>query len=83
MHKPSATAILSALLALSWIGFLASSPRAQENGQRLPKRWEYIKIQESDLDVHGKQGWEAYAVIPVVKNGNLLNATYCMKREKP
>ena len=64
MRKPSATAILSVLLALSWIGFLASSPHAQEAEKPQVQKWEYMDREplNNAIEKAGDQGWEGYAV---------------------
>src|SRR4051812_44553238 len=63
MCKPSAAMILSALLALSWVGFIASAPHAAppESGSR--QKWEYKEGAANDLENRGQDGWEAYAVV--------------------
>lgn len=61
MRKPSAAMILSILLALSWIGFFATSPRAAQNSSAII--WQYSRVDgEKELAERGRQGWEAYAV---------------------
>jgi hypothetical protein len=63
MRKPSTSMILSALLALSWIGFLASQPQAEER-RYLNDKWDYKSTDKnSELFESGRNGWEAYAVI--------------------
>jgi hypothetical protein len=63
MRKPSSAMILSALLAISWIGFIASKPQAEER-RNLTDKWEYKNTDKnSELFESGKNGWEAYAVI--------------------
>lgn len=75
MRKPSAAIILSFLLALSWVGFLASKPQAAQDNP--PERWSYESTTDfNQLQERGKSGWEAFAVS--VDNGN--NRTYYMKR---
>lgn len=61
MRKPSAAMILALLLALSWIGFFVSSPRAAQNASGVI--WNYGRVVgEKELAERGKNGWEAYAV---------------------
>ena len=64
MRKPSAAAILSVLLACSWIGFLANSPRAQEAAEPEVQRWEYQEVHDFGSAQHlGTKGWEAFSVV--------------------
>ena len=64
MRKPSSAMILSVLLALSWLGFFVSNPRAAEDTKTIG--WKYDRVtSDSDLTTRGKEGWEAYAVTRV------------------
>jgi hypothetical protein len=76
MRKPSAVAILALLLALSWIGFLANSPQAQDAAAPKVQQWEYTVLDHagnhtagSDLIRAGRSGWEAFQIIDW-KEGN-------------
>jgi hypothetical protein len=62
MRKPSASIILSVLLAFSWIGFLTITPGTAQEAQSASK-WRYMSAdQEAELTKLGEEGWEAYAV---------------------
>ena len=62
MPKPSTAMILSALLALSWIGFIVINPSVGQQEQHAPK-WSYATANDDvELARHGNAGWEAYAV---------------------
>ena len=64
MRKPSAAAILSVLLAISWIAFLSGSPRAQEATEPEIQKWEYQEVHDFGSAQHlGTKGWEAFAVL--------------------
>ena len=77
MRKPSATMILSVLLALSWIGFFARSPRAAQNATG--EVWSYRRVQTEDqLAERGRDGWEAYAVA----KSDSGSTTYFLKRNR-
>ena len=77
MRKLSPAKILSALLALSWIGFLVSSPRAAQPESGPQQKWEY---REAGPDVNGRgaEGWKVYAVL--IKPGH-TEVTYFMERQ--
>jgi hypothetical protein len=63
MRKPSSTIILAVLLALSWLGFWASGPRAAQEVESRGRPWRYTKAESNeDLAKLGEDGWEAYAV---------------------
>ena len=77
MRKPSTSMILSALLALSWIGFLASQPQAEER-HYVNDKWDYKSTDKnSELFESGRNGWEAYAVIH--RTGD-THPTYFLKK---
>jgi hypothetical protein len=77
MRKLSSATILSALLAISWVGFLASQPRAEER-HHLNDKWDYKSTnKDSELFESGRNGWEAYAVIH--REGD-TQLTYCLKK---
>lgn len=77
MRKPSAAMILSILLALSWIGFFAGSPRAAQNSSTII--WQYSRVDgEKELAERGRQGWEAYAV----HRPESGTATYFLKKNR-
>jgi hypothetical protein len=61
MRTPSALTIVSVLLALSWIGFLSSAPRAAQQSPPA-KKWEYWDV-DTNVSAAGRDGWEAYAVV--------------------
>ena len=77
MRKPSAAMILSLLLALSWIGFFATQPRAAQPPAFV--KWQYDSFTDNQPGVgvndYGKNGWEAYAITV-----NKSSATYYLKR---
>jgi hypothetical protein len=75
MRKPSALVIVSVLLALSWIGFLSGAPRAAQQSSPVTK-WEYWQV-DSNVTAAGRDGWEAYAVLIKVPQGE---PTYFLKR---
>jgi hypothetical protein len=78
MRKPSAAMMLSVLLALSWIGFFASQPRAAQNPTG--EVWSYVRVDgEAELAKKGRDGWEAYAV-RVPQGGSAT--TYFLKRNR-
>lgn len=78
MRRISTSGILTALLVASWIGFLASSPKAQER-HLLNDKWEYKTAKEinDELSDAGQRGWEAYAVIRLEAGSA---PTYYLKR---
>jgi hypothetical protein len=75
MRQQTSVIILSAILALSWIGFFASAPHAQE-GPRLNDKWDYKTVKQEELVESGAGGWEAYAVI----RGKDERPTFFLKR---
>jgi hypothetical protein len=76
MRKPSSKIILSALLALSWIGFLATAPRAQDSARQ--PRWEYDSCEIHELEEKGGNGWEPHAV--TVSNRSNVSRFWLKKR---
>lgn len=76
MRKLSPATILSALLALSWVGFIGSAPRAAQPEARSQQKWEYREV-GSDVNSWGREGWEAYAVMMKVPNSDV---SYFVKR---
>jgi hypothetical protein len=76
MRQRTSAVILSAILALSWIGFFASAPMAQEQN-RVAEKWDYKTVKQEELLESGREGWEAYAVI----RGNDERPTYFLKRQ--
>lgn len=76
MRKPSSAMILSVLLALSWLGFFASKPRAAQDQPHV--QWSYQRVDgEKELSLKGKEGWEAYAV-RMPESGGFV--TYFLKK---
>ncbi len=75
MRKLSPAMILSGLLALSWIAFLVSAPRAAQPEAGQQQKWEYREA--VDVSNLGKEGWEAYAVAIKPRSAAL---TYFLKR---
>lgn len=87
MRKPSAASVLAVLLALSWIGFFASSPLAQEAAKPAVQKWEYwmvtvpvgnlrpnqnIDDYTKSLTGEGAKGWELHTSASV-GNGSVLH----------
>jgi hypothetical protein len=63
MQRPSTAIVLAIVLALSWISFFASAPRAQERRPPARPQWAYMFADShGDVTELGKDGWEAYAV---------------------